>query len=405
MLNVLQITGFGPKERAYKKADGGGLSLLIQPDGGKFWRWRYRYADKEQMLSLGRWPDVSLADARVLREEARAKLRAGVNPAAQRKQIKAQARIAAGNTFRAVAEEWLAIHRATWRVSHLSRVEAQFANDIFPSIGDRPVSDVSPAEVLAIAKRIEKRDALDMARRALQRMTAVFALAVRTLRAETNPARELTGVIRTKKVQHHPALKLDQMPEFLRRLDAVITYPVTKAALELLVYTASRSGEIRGMRWSEIDFSASLWTVPAARMKMDIDHLVPLSSQALAVLERMRPLTSDGELVFPSPSKPKQPMTANALLMVLRRMGYTTGEITIHGFRATFSTTMNELGHEPDVIERALAHVAADQIRAAYHRAAYLDERRDLLESWANLVDSKRAGAENVIPIRRRARR
>jgi integrase len=353
---------------------------------------------------MGQWPDVSLADARAKREEARAKLRAGQNPAALRKQAKAQAQVAAGNTFRAVAEEWLDIHRATWRVSHMSRVESQFKIDIFPSIGDRPVRDVSPAEVLAIAKRIEKREALDMARRALQRMTAVFALAVRTLRADSNPARELTGVIRTKRVQHHAALKLDQMPDFLRRLDAVATYPETKAALELLVYTASRSGEIRGMRWSEIDFTAGVWTVPADRMKMDADHLVPLSTQAVAVLERMRPLTGDGVLVFPSPSKPKQALTANALLMMLRRMGYETGDITAHGFRATFSTTMNELGHEPDVIERALAHVAKDKVRAAYHRAAYLDERRDLLQSWADLVDSKRAGAE-VIPIGRRARR
>jgi len=404
MLNLPQIKNAKPAERPYKMADGNGLTLLVQPDGGKFWRLRYRYAGKEQMLSLGRWPAVSLAEARTLREEARAKLRVGTNPGALRKQLKAEAHIAAGNTFRAVAEEWLDIHRATWRESHMTRVESQFKNDIFPSIGDRPIRDVSPAEVLAIAKRIEKRDALDMAKRALQRMTAVFALAVRTLRADSNPARELTGVIRTKRVQHHPALKLDQMPDFLRRLDAVATYPETKAALELLVYSAGRSGEVRGMRWTEVDFTAGVWTVPAERMKMDQDHLVPLSHQALAVLERVRPLTGAGDLVFPSPSKPKRPLTANALLMMLRRMGYQTGEITAHGFRATFSTTMNELGHQPDVIERALAHVAKDKVRAAYHRATYLDERRDLLQSWADLVDSKRAGA-NVVPIGRRARR
>ena len=158
------------------------------------------------------------------------------------------------------------------------------------------------------------------------------------------------------------------------------------------------------MRWTEVDFTAGVWTVPAERMKMDQDHLVPLSHQALAVLERVRPLTGAGDLVFPSPSKPKRPLTANALLMMLRRMGYQTGEITAHGFRATFSTTMNELGHQPDVIERALAHVAKDKVRAAYHRATYLDERRDLLQSWADLVDSKRAGS-NVVPIGRRARR
>ena len=178
MLKIPQVQNAKPAERPYKVADGAGMSLLVQPDGGKFWRFRYRYAGKEQMLSFGQWPDVSLADARALREEARAKLRAGVNPGALRKQLKAEAHIASGNTFRAVAEEWLDIHRATWRESHMTRVESQFKNDILPSIGDRPIRDVSPAEVLAIAKRIEKRDALDMAKRALQRMTAVFALAV-----------------------------------------------------------------------------------------------------------------------------------------------------------------------------------------------------------------------------------
>lgn len=404
MLKLPQIKNAKPADRPYKVADGQGLTLLVQPDGGKFWRFRYRHAGKEQMLSFGQWPDVSLAEARQLREEARARLRAGINPGALRKKTKANAQFAAANTFRAVAAEWLEKHRAEWRVSHMTRVESQLANDILPSIGDRPVSDITPAEVLAIAKTIEKRDALDQARRALQRMTAVFALAVRTLRCESNPARELTGVIKNRKVQHHAALTLDQLPDFLTRLEALNANPETKAAIELALLTAARSGEVRGMCWAEVELEAKLWRVPAARMKMDTDHLVPLSSHALAILERMRSLTGNGVLVFPSPSRPRTPMTANALLMALRRMGYQAGEITIHGFRATFSTTMNELGYNPDVIERALAHVPGDKIRAAYHRAQYLDERRVLLQSWADLVDSKRAGA-NVTPLRRKARR
>ena len=404
MLTLPAIKNAKPSERAYKMADGHGLTLLVQPDGGKFWRFRYRHAGKEQMLSFGQWPAVSLAEARQLREEARAKIRAGISPAAFRKQAKAQALASAGNTFRAVAEEWLAMHRADWRVSHMTRVESQLNRDILPAIGDRPIADVTPAEVLAIARKIEKRDALDQARRALQRMTAVFALAVRSLRCDKNPARELIGVIRNRKVTHHAALTLDQLPDFLQRLEAVSAGPETKAAMEMLILTASRSGEVRGMCWSEVELDAKLWRVPAVRMKMDSDHLVPLSSQALAVLERMRPLTGTGTLVFPSPSRQRTPLTANALLMALRRMGYQTGEITMHGFRATFSTTMNELGYNPDVIERALAHVPGDKIRAAYHRAQYLDERRQLLQAWADLIDSKRSGA-TVTPIRRKARR
>lgn len=403
-LNTLDIKNAKPADRPYKKADGQGLTLLVQPDGGRFWRFRYRHAGKEQMLSFGQWPDVSLAEARQLREEARAKLRAGINPGAFRKQARAQAMVSAGNTFRAVAEEWLEMHRADWRVSHMTRVESQLKNDILPAIGERPIADISPAEVLAIAKKIEKRDALDQARRALQRMTAIFGLAVRTLRCDGNPARELTGVIKNRKVQHHAALTLDQLPDFLQRLDALTAGDETKAAMEMLILTAGRSGEVRGMCWSEIELEAKLWRVPAVRMKMDTDHLVPLSSQALAVLERMRPLTGTGTLVFPSPSRPRTPLTANALLMALRRMGYQTGEITMHGFRATFSTTMNELGYNPDWIERALAHVPGDKIRAAYHRAQYLEERHQLLKAWADLIDSKRSGA-TVTPIRRKARR
>lgn len=402
MLTLPQIKNAKPKDRPYKMADGQGLTLLVQTDGSKFWRLRYRFAGKEQMLSFGEWPHVSLAEARQLRDEARARLRAGLNPGSLRRQAKAQAKVAAANTFRAVAAEWIELHRASWRPSHITRVQSQLDLDILPALGDRPISDITPAEVLAVAKRVEGRGALDMARRCLQRMTAIFALGVRSLRCESNPARELSGVIKSRKVQHHPALAFDQLPDYLKRLDAVSAGPETRGALELLLLTATRSGEVRGMRWDEIDTNAALWRVPAERMKMDSEHLVPLSRQALEILDRMRPLSGDGALVFPSPSKPKSPLTANAMLMALRRMGYKTGEITAHGFRATFSTTMNERGRNPDVIERALAHVPKDKIRAAYHRSQYLDERRTLLQEWADLIDAKRNGAA-IIPIRRKS--
>lgn len=404
MLTLPQIKNAKPREATYKVADGQGLTLLVQPDGGKFWRFRYRFAGKEQMLSFGEWPHVSLAEARQRREEARAELRAGQNPAALRRQAKAQAQVAAANTFRAVAAEWVDMHRATWRQSHVMRVESQLARDVLPALGDRPISDITPAEVLAVAKRVEGRDALDVAKRCLQRMTAIFALGVRSLRCPSNPARELSGVIRSRKVTHRPALTLDQVPDYLKRLEALGAGPETKGALEMILLTATRPGEVRGMRWDEVDENAALWRIPGERMKMGTDHLVPLSRQAAAILERMRPITGSGQLVFPSPMKPKEPMTANALLAALRRMGYETGQITAHGFRATFSTAMNELGHNPDVIERILAHVPRDKVRAAYHRAQYLEERRSLLQAWADLIDSKRNGAA-IVPIRRAAGR
>jgi integrase len=401
MLTLPQIKNAELRAKPYKKADGFGLVLLVQPDGAKLWRYRFRFAGKEQMLSFGQWPQVSLAEARDLRDKARLQLRAGVNPGAMRKQAKAQAIVAAANTFCAVAEEWIELNRGKWRKSHITRVQSQLDRDILPTLGNRPIGNISAAEVLAIAKRVEGRDALDQAKRCLQRMTSIFALAVRTLRCNNNPARELSGVIKSRKVQHHAALTFDQLPDYLERLEQVGAGEGTKGAMELLLLTASRSGEVRGMRWVEVESNGTLWRIPGERTKTGLEHLVPLSRQAQAVLERMRPLTGGGELVFPSPAKRNQPMHANALLAALRRMGYQTGDITAHGFRATFSTTMNEQGHNPDVIERALAHVPKDKIRAAYHRSQYLEERRVLLQTWADMIDHKKCGA-NIIPIRRR---
>lgn len=404
MLTQRQVAAAKTADKPYLMADGQGLTLMVQPNGAKLWRFRYRFAGKPQMLSFGRWPEVSLVDARTLREDARAKLRAGINPSAVRKEVKARAVVAAANTFRALAAEWIEQHREEWGAPHLQRVQAQLDRDILPSLGDRPIMEITPAEVLAMVKRVEGRGSLSMAKRCLDRTTDIFALGVRTLRCPSNPARDLVGVLKTRKVTHHAALSFDQLPTFYERLEALSAGPELKGAMEMAILTAARSGEVRGMRWDELDLNAKapLWRIPAERMKMANEHLVPLSRQAVAILERMQPLSGDGALVFPSPSKPKEPLTANALLMALWRMGYAKGEITMHGFRATFSTTLNELGHNPDVIERALAHLPADKVRAAYHRAQYLDERRKLLQAWADMIDGKRAGG-GVVPIRRKA--
>lgn len=403
MLSQLQIKNARPKDSPYLKADGMGLTLMVQPNGAKFWRFRYRFAGKPQMLSFGRWPEVSGPDARALRDDARAKLRAGINPSTMRKETKARAAQAAANTFRDLGADWVNQHREEWGEAHLARIESQLKRDILPSLGNRPISEITPAEVLAMVKRVEARGSLSMAKRCLDRTTDIFALGVRTLRCPSNPARDLVGVLKTRKVTHRAALPFDSLPAFYERLDALSAGPELKGALEMAILTATRSGEARGMRWDELDLNpkAPLWRIPAERMKMANEHLVPLSRQAVAILKRMQRLSGDGALVFPSPAKPKVPLTANALLMALWRMGYAKGEITTHGFRATFSTTMNESGHNPDVIERALAHLPADKVRAAYHRAQYLDERRVLLQTWADMIDAKRKGAA-VVPLRRR---
>lgn len=403
MLTIPTIKNAEPKSKPYKKTDGFGLVLLVQPNGAKLWRFRYRFAGNEQMLSFGQWPQVSLAEARDQRDKARAQLRSGINPGAARKQAKVQAAETAKNTFRALAADWIELNRGEWRESHVIRVQSQLDRDILPALGDRPISDISAAEVLAVAKRVEGRDALDQAKRCLRRMTSIFALGVKSSRCDRNPARELAGVIKSRKVQHRPALSFDQLPDYLRRLEEVGAGPETKGALELILLTATRSGEVRGMRWSEVEWEKDLWRIPGERTKTGMEHLVPLSRQAMAVLERAQALSGAGELVFPSPIKRNEPLHANALLAVLRRMGYKTGDITVHGFRATFSTTLNEQGHNPDVIERALAHVPRDKVRSAYHRSQYLAERRVLLQTWADMIDAKRNGAD-VVPFRRRAK-
>lgn len=404
MLTQREVMHAEIRDKPYLKADGMGLTLKVFPNGSKIWRFRYRFAGKAQLISFGVWPHVSLADARAMRDEARAKLRAGINPSSERKEIKARAAVAAAHTFGALAAEWIDQHREVWSEPHLKRIESQLERDILPSLGKRPLTEITPAEVLAMVKRVEGRGSLSMAKRCLDRTTDIFALGVRTLRCPSNPARDLVGVLKTRKVTHRAALPFDQLPTFYERLEALSAGPELKGAMEMAILTAVRSGEVRGMRWDELDLNAKapLWRIPAERMKMANEHLVPLSRQAVAILERMQPLSGDGALVFPSPSKPNEPLTANALLMALWRMGYAKGEITIHGFRATFSTTLNELGHNPDVIERALAHLPADKVRAAYHRAQYLDERRKLLQVWADMIDGKRAGG-NVVAIRAKA--
>lgn len=392
------------RKAAYKLADGAGLTLLVVPTGMKLWRFRYRYAGKEGMLGFGRWPEVSIAEARQLRDEARTKLRQGVNPSAARREARIAAVVKSRNTFAGVAADWIDANRNEWIPSHVERVQRSLDRDILPALGDRPIAEITAAEVLAVVKRVEKREALDQAKRVLQRLTGIFALGVSTLRCPANPARELRGALKkAPKVTHRASLKLDQLPEYLTRFEALSAEPVTKAALELVMLTVVRVNECVGARWAEIDLDGALWRIPAERMKMTREHLVPLSSQAVALLKRLQPLTGQFPLVFPSPSNPRRPLSGNALLVSLRRMGYEAGELTIHGFRSTFSTWANESGFDFDVIEKTLAHVERSAVRAAYNRAEYVEKRRQLLQAWADTIDAKRAGAQ-VIPIRRRKR-
>lgn len=390
--------------RPGKHADGGGLTLLVKPGGAKLWRFRYRYAGKENMLAFGQFPEVSLAEARQRRDDARAKLRSGIDPSMERRETKVAARVARSQSFRAVADDWVAQNLNRWIPSHVVRVESSLKRDILPSLGERPISEITAAEILAVLKRVEKRDALEQAKRVLQRITGIFALGVATLRCPSNPARELRDAMKKQpRVKHRASLPLDKLPDYLKRLDKLSADPVTLAALKLVMLTCVRVRELVEAPWAEFDLDAAEWRIPAERMKMHREHVVPLSRQAVGILRGLHKLTGRHALVFASPSNPKRPLSGNALLMSLRRMGYQAGEVTVHGFRSTFSTWANETGYDFDVIEKTLAHVDRNAVRAAYNSATYVEKRRQLLQDWADLIDAKREGA-NIIPIHRKVK-
>lgn len=381
-----------------KHFDGGGLYLEVTAAGRRYWRMKYRFGGKEKRLAFGVYPDVGLKAARDRRTEARAWLDAGTDPMQAKReavQLSEQERAA---TFEAVAGEWLSHQAGKWQPGTLAMIRASLEADVFPKLGARPMAQLRPREVAAVVKAIEARGAGETAGRVLQRVRAVFRYAVVHERIEVNPMLDLRPgeLLKPRQPKHRAAIPDKQLPAFLAALQAYDGDPTTKAALRLLMLTAVRPGELRGARWDEIDTEAATWRVPAERMKMKREHLVPLSRQALEVLEAQRVISGGGPLVFPSPFYPGKQLSENTLNSALARMGY-KGEHSAHGFRALFSTVANECGHDPDIIERQLAHAERNEVRAAYHRAVYLKGRAELLQWWADYLDGRRAG--NVVPL------
>jgi integrase len=396
-----EVQAAKPREKAYKLADGGGLYVLVTPTSRKYWRWKYRFAGKEKLAALGVYPEVSLAGAREARDEHRAVLKSGRDPGTAKKQERLAAQISAANTFEAVALEWIEQQRHGWTADHVQRVIDSLQANAFPDLGARPVSEITPPELLAVLRKVEGRGALETAQRVLQRCNAVFRYAILTHRAERNPATDLRGAIKQPKTKNYAALAASDLPEFLRKLDAYQGRPETRLALKLLALTFVRTGELRHAEWAEFDQDTAEWRIPAERMKTRRPHIVPLSSQALAVLAQLRPLTGKSKYLFPNQSKLTEPMSENTILYALYRMGYHS-RATGHGFRATASTILNEHGWKADAIERQLAHVERNQVRAAYHRSEYLDERRKMMQAWADYLDGLAAGAK-VLPLRNSA--
>jgi len=389
-----------PGDKAIRMFDERGLYLEIAPGGGKWWRFKFRFDGKEKLLSMGTFPDISLKEARQRRDEARKLIAEGSDPSAQRKAVRHARKVATLNTVEATARAWLEHRGSAWVERTRTIALASLENDVFPVIGDRPINDIQPADIRKLVQGIEARGAGETAGRVFQRLKAIFRYAITHDLIGTDPTYPLkpAEIFKPRKVQHRAALSERDMPIFLQRLAAYEGDPTTSAALTLLMLTALRPGELRGARWDEIDIDRALWRVPAARMKMKTEHTVPLSKQAIDVIESMRPISGRGALVLPSPFYPGKPLSDGTLNSALARMGY-KGLATAHGFRTLFSTCANEAGWNSDHIEKQLAHEDRDDVRGAYNRAQWLDERTKMMQWWADRIDQLRNGAD-VIPFK-----
>ncbi len=381
MLNTTKINSLKPKDKPYKVSDAHGLYIFVRPTGTKVWRQKYRYNGKEKLLSHGKYPIVSLAEARELRDKAIRLIHEGTDPSKAKRREKTEQR----NTFEVIAKEWHEKEAINWKPVHAEKVWRQLEADVLPYLKDEPIDKITPTDLLEVFERIQKRGALDIASRQRQRCDAIFKHAILSERASYNPASQLTGVLKTKKVEHRKALELKELPQFFAKLDATETHEVVRIATKLLVHTFVRTGELRGAKWDEFDFEERLWTIPAERMKMKLEHLVPLTDEVIELLDQLKEINGHREYVFASPSRPRQPLSNNAILNLLYRMGY-KGRATGHGFRATASTALNERGYNPDAIERQLAHGEPNKIRAAYNRGQYLNERIDIMRKWSRII-------------------
>lgn len=386
------------KENQYKLYDDGGLFLIVKPSGGKLWRLKYRHLGKEQQLSIGVFPAVSLKDARKRRDEARAQIAKGLNPSFEKKRAAAAALVGAANTFKAVADEYIE-RREREGLKDVTTTKAKWLVSLLePGIGSRPIADIEAFELLAILKKVEQSGRHETAKRLLAFSGRVFRYAVATTRARRNVAADLQGALMSPKVKHHAAI-IDpkEVGALLRAIDGFEGQPTTRWALQLAPHVFVRPGELRQAEWSEIDLEAAVWRIPAVRMKMNREHVVPLSTQAAAILKAAGEFTGGGKYVFPSIRTPRRPMSENTLNAALRRLGYTSDEMTSHGFRSTASTLLNESGKwSVDAIERALAHGDADTVRAAYHRGAHWQERVVMAQWWSDYLDRLREGGKVV---------
>ncbi|MFM2005119.1 MAG: hypothetical protein RLZZ09_774 [Pseudomonadota bacterium] len=399
-LSDTTIRSAKPRSKPYKLADSGGLYIEISPAGGKLWRLKYRFGGKEKRLALGKYPDTGLKEARERRDEARKLLGAGVDPGEHKKAVKAAEIDSAINTFEGVARRWFDLKSPKWASSHSEKVISRLERDIFPWLGKKPIREIVRSDVLNTLKRIVDRDAVETARRAGFNISQIFQFGIDNELADRNPASNITSALPSHEVKHRAAITdIKEIGGLLRSIDKYQGSFVVKSALMLAPITFVRPIELRCAEWKDIDLDARRWNIPASKMKSRDPHVVPLSRQAIEILEGLYLLTGNGRYVFPGAHNPKRPMSNNAVLSALRRMGYTKDEMCGHGFRAMARTVLDEvLQVRVDYIEHQLAHAVRDTNGRAYNRTAHLAERLNMLQIWADYLDALKHGG-NVLPM------
>ena len=394
-LTDMKVQKSKPQDKPVTLFDGGGLFLLVTPSGGKLWRFKYRYDGKQKLLALGAYPEVSLSDARHKREDARNLLASNNDPGAVRK-AQNQANTQKSETFETIAREWFKKFSQRWKETHSSRIIRSLERDVFPWIGTQPIAEIKAPELLAVLRRVEARGTLDTVHRIRTICGQIFRYAVASGRAERDPSGDLKGAIPPPQEGHMAAITEPvKVGELLRAIDGYEGGPAVQCALKLAPLVFVRPGELRNMEWVEIDFENAQWNIPAGKMKMKEPHIVPLSTQALALLTAIKSLTSASRYVFPSGRSFDRPMSNNAILAALRRMGYTKDEMSGHGFRAMARTILDEvLQVRTDYIEAQLAHRVRDPLGRSYNRTQHLNERRKMMQTWADYLDGLKQGAK-----------
>ena len=394
-LTARQVDTSKPKDKPYKLSDGGGLYLLVNPNGSRYWRLKYRIAGKEKLLALGVYPDITLAEARQKRADAKKVLAAGGDPGQEKQEEKQAKEQAVANSFERLAMEWHSHKSTSWSEGYAEHLLMYLKKDIFPFIGQKAITDISQVEMLNVLRKMEQRGVLDKLKKTRQACRQIFTYAIITGRAEHNPVSDLAGALKSPKQQHYPHLLVDQIPDFLRALSEYSGSTITRNATRLLMLTGLRTIELRASEWVDIDFDKGVWNVPAERMKMRRPHIVPISTQVRELLEEIHQLTGRGKYVFPGRNDAGKPMSEASINQVIKRIGY-DGKATGHGFRHTMSTILHEQGYNTAWIETQLARVDKNSIRGTYNHAQYLDGRREMLQWYADYMQALENG-ENVV--------